>query len=201
MSSQKYNYLFKILLLGGSSDGKKAFVLRFTDDSFTANHLSTISIDFKVKIINFENKIVKLGIIDTAGEERFGRISKSYFKGVNGIILMYDVTEQNSFKDVRSWMKQIPEHGDNSVRKVLVGLNCDKPDRVVSEEEGKKLAEEYNIVFFETSAKTNKNVSEVFNYLVKEMIIEKDREELKKIEKEKESFREKMNILMKYISF
>jgi len=201
MSNHKYDYLFKILAMGESSDGKLAFLLRFTDDTFTATHLTTIGWDFKIKIMNFENKIVKLQIWDKAGEERFRTITKTYYKGINGIILMYDITDQNSFKNIRHWIKQIEEHGDNSVRKVLVGLKCDRPDRVVTEEEGKKLAKEYNIGFFETSAKTNKNVVEVFNYLVKEMIMEKEGEELKKIEKEKESLKKNMNILMKYISF
>ena len=201
MATHKYDYLFKLLIIGESGVGKTCLLLRFTDDSFTANHLTTIGIDFKIKIINIENKLIKLQIWDTAGQERFRTITKTYYKGAHGIILTYDVTDQNSFKNIRNWIKQIEANAQTSVKKVLVGNKCDKPDRVVTEEEGKKLAEEYNIGFFETSAKTNKNVHNVFNYLVKEMIMEKDEEERKKIEKEKESLKKNMNILMKYISF
>ena len=199
MSSHKYDYLFKILIIGESEVGKKDFLLRFTDDSFTADHLEDIGVDFKIKIINFQNKLVKLQLWDTAGEERFRTITKTYYKGAHGIILMYDVTDQNSFKNIRNWIKQIEANADKSAKRVLVGHKCDEPGRVVSEEEGKKLAEEYNMVFFESSARTGKNVSEVFNYLGKEIIIEVDPEVRKKIEEEQAE--KNMNILMKYISF
>ncbi len=109
-------------------------------------------------------------IWDTAGQERFRTITKTYYKGAHGIILTYDVTDQNSFKNIRNWIKQIEANAQTSVKKVLVGNKCDKPDRVVTEEEGKKLADDYNMSFFETSAKTNQNVSEVFNFLTKEIL-------------------------------
>ena len=199
MSSHKYDYLFKILIIGESEVGKKDFLLRFMDDSFTADHLEDIGVDFKIKIINFQNKLVKLQLWDTAGEERFRTITKTYYKGAHGIILMYDVTDKNSFKNVRNLIKQIEANADKSAKRVLVGHKCDEPGRVVTEEEGKKLAEEYNMVLFESSARTGKNVSEVFNHLVKEMMKEVDPEVRKKIEEEQA--KKIMNILMKYISF
>ena len=126
--------------------------------------------DFKNKIINFENKLIKLQIWDTAGQERFRTITKTYYKGAHGIILMYDVTDLNSFKNIRNWIKQIEANAQTSVIVVLVGNNCDKPDRVVTEEEGKKLAKDFNMGFFETSIRTNQNVNEVFNFLVQEIM-------------------------------
>ena len=200
MSNHEYDYLFKILIIGESDVGKQSFLSKFLDnDSFTLDHLTRIGIDFKTKIINIRNKLVKLQIWDTSGEERFRTITKTYYKGMHGIILMYDVTDQNSFKNVRNWIKQIEANAEILVKKVLVGHKCDEPGRVITEEEGKKLAEEYNMVFFESSARTGKNVSEVFNYLGKEIIIEVDPEVKKKIEEEQAE--KNMNILMKYISF
>ena len=170
MASHKYDFLFKLLIIGESGVGKTCLLLRFTDDSFTANHLTTIGIDFKIKIINLENKLIKLQIWDTAGQERFRTITKTYYKGAHGIILTYDVTDQNSFKNIRNWIKQIEANAQTNVCKVLVGNKCDKPDRVVTEEEGKKLADDFNMSFFETSAKTNQNVNEVFNFLTAEIL-------------------------------
>ena len=93
-----------------------------------------------------------------------------YYKGARGIILMYDIANQNSFKNIRNWIKQIEYKYkyffSEEVCKVLVGNNCHTPDRVVSEEEGEKLAKKFNLKFFETSVKTNQNVREVFYYLV-----------------------------------
>ena len=170
MANHKYDHLFKLLIIGESGVGKTCLLLRFTDDSFTANHLTTIGIDFKIKIINLENKMIKLQIWDTAGQERFRTITKTYYKGAHGIILTYDVTDETSFKNIKNWIKQIEQNAQNNVCKVLVGNKCDKPDRKVSEEEGKALAEEYKMSFFETSAKTNQNVNETFNFLTKEIL-------------------------------
>ena len=170
MSSHKYDYLFKILIIGESGVGKTCLLLRFTEDSFTTTFLTTIGIDFKIKIINLENKLIKLQIWDTAGQERFRTITKTYYKGAHGIILTYDVTDQDSFKNIRNWIKQIEANAQGNVKRVLVGNKCDKPDRVVTEEEGKKLADDYSMSFFETSAKTNKNVTEVFYHLSKEIL-------------------------------
>ncbi len=168
--SSKYDHLFKLLIIGESGVGKTCLLLRFTDDSFTANHLTTIGIDFKIKIINLEDKQIKLQIWDTAGQERFRTITKTYYKGAHGIILTYDVTDENSFKNIRNWVKQIEQNAQNNVCKVLVGNKCDREDRKISYEEGAKLASEFKMQFFETSAKSNYNVNETFTYLTKEIL-------------------------------
>ena len=170
MSKHKFDYLFKLLIIGESGVGKTCILLRFTDDSFTANHLTTIGIDFKIKIIDLQGKLIKLQIWDTAGQERFKTITKTYYKGAHGIILTYDVTDSNSFKNIRNWIKQIEANAQANVCKVLVGNKCDKPDRQVTEEEGKNLANDYKMAFFEASAKNNLNINEIFNFLTTEIL-------------------------------
>ena len=173
MSNDKYDYLFKILTIGDSNVDKARFIIRFTSDSYILDKMTTIGVNFVIKPINFANKHIKLQICDTAGEERFRTITKTFYKGANGIIIIYDVTDQYSFKNARFWMKQIEADPDKSIKRVLVGNKCEKPEREVSEEEGKKLADEFNVRFFETSAKTGKNVKEVFYYLVEELLKDK----------------------------
>lgn len=117
-----------------------------------------------------ESKRIKLQIWDTAGQERFRTITKTYYKGAHGIILTFDVTDENSFKNIRNWVKQIEQNAQNNVCKVLVGNKCDREDRKVTLEEGQKLASEYNMKYFETSAKTNLNVNETFTFLTKDIL-------------------------------
>lgn len=117
-----------------------------------------------------EEKLIKLQIWDTAGQERFRTITKTYYKGAHGIILTYDVTDENSFKNIRNWVKQIEQNAQNNVCKVLVGNKCDRDNRKVSFDDGQKLAKEFNMQFFETSAKTNYNVNETFTYLTREIL-------------------------------
>ena len=164
--SHKYDYLFKILVIGDTIAGKTPFLLRYTDDSFTANHLTTIGIDFKIKIIDRDGKRIKLQIWDTANQLHFIKITETYYKGAHAIILMYSITKRESFENIPQYMKNIEENGKNNVPIVLVGNNCDNQDRVVTEEEGRNLAEKYSIAFFETSPKTNQNINEVFDYLI-----------------------------------
>ena len=147
MSKQKFDHLFKLLIIGESGVGKTCLLIRYTDDSFTQNHINTIGIDFKIKVLDYEGKHIKLQIWDTAGQERFKTITKTYYKGAQGIILTYDVTDQESFKNISNWIKQIEANAQNSAIKVLVGNKFDKPNRVVTKEEGEKLAEEYQMKY------------------------------------------------------
>ena len=124
---------------------------------------STIGVEFATKSIQTEGKTIKAQIWDTAGQERFRTITKTYYKGAHGIILTFDVTDESSFKNIRNWVKQIEQNAQNNVCKVLVGNKCDREDRKVSFEEGSKLAAEFNMKYFETSAKLNLGIEEAMN--------------------------------------
>ena len=164
---QACDYLIKLILIGDSGVGKTCILMRFTDDTFITNYISTIGIDFKIKTIKVDGKLVKLQIWDTAGQDRFRTITQTYYKGAMGVILAYDCTDENSFDNVKNWVKQLEAHANPGIVKVLVGNKCDCPDKKVESTRGNELAKEYGMSFFETSAKNNINVKEVFNYLAK----------------------------------
>ncbi|KAG2685777.1 hypothetical protein I3843_10G134500 [Carya illinoinensis] len=153
-----YDYLIKLLLIGDSGVGKSCLLLRFSDGSFTTSFITTIGIDFKIRTIELDGKRIKLQIWDTAGQERFRTITTAYYRGAMGILLVYDVTDESSFNNIRNWIRNIEQHASDNVNKILVGNKADMDES----KRGQALADEYGIKFFETSAKTNLNVEEVF---------------------------------------
>ncbi|PAA51520.1 hypothetical protein BOX15_Mlig029172g2, partial [Macrostomum lignano] len=166
-ADQNFDYMFKLLIIGNSSVGKTSFLFRYADDSFTSAFVSTVGIDFKVKTVFRHDKRVKLQIWDTAGQERYRTITTAYYRGAMGFILMYDVTNEDSFNAVQDWCTQIRAHAWHDATIVLVGNKCDLADyRVISELSCQRLAEEIGLEFFETSAKENINVKAVFERLV-----------------------------------
>ncbi|KYQ90381.1 Rab GTPase [Tieghemostelium lacteum] len=159
----EHDFFFKILLIGDSGVGKSCLLLRFADDSWTDTHISTIGVDFKIKTLNLDNKVIKLQIWDTAGQERFRTITSSYYRGAQGIILVYDCTDQDSFNNVKQWMGEIERYACDSVNKLLVGNKTDlKNEKVVDTNQAKSFAESMGIPFIETSAKNATNVEECF---------------------------------------
>lgn len=168
----KYDYLIKLLLIGDSGVGKSCLLLRYSDDSFTSSFITTIGIDFKIKSIMCGESKVKLQIWDTAGQERFRTITTAYYRGAMGILLVYDVSDETSFTNVRNWMRQIDQNAAENVNRVLIGNKCDvdPSERKIPTEKGKALAGEYGIKFFETSAKLNTNVDEAFQAIAKDIV-------------------------------
>uniref|UniRef100_A0A7S1FNJ5 Ras-related protein Rab-8A n=1 Tax=Corethron hystrix TaxID=216773 RepID=A0A7S1FNJ5_9STRA len=163
-----YDMQIKLLMIGDSGVGKTCLLLRYANDTFSPTFITTIGIDFKIKNIEVEGKRIKLQIWDTAGQERFRTITTSYFRGAQGILLAYDVTDRRSFESIRNWISQINQHADVHVNKILVGNKCDMLDeKVVSTEEGQKLANEFGVEFVEVSAKNNINVENCFISLAK----------------------------------
>lgn len=163
MTANDYDYLFKVLIIGNSGVGKSCLLLRFAEDMFSDNYISTIGVDFKIRKIDLEGKSIKLQIWDTAGQERFRTITKSYYRGSNGIVVVYDITDRESFEQIQHWMSEIDSHASPDVCRLLVGNKCDlEENRAVKTEEGESLARQYGIPFLETSAKDSKNVEEMF---------------------------------------
>ncbi|KAK6259127.1 Small GTPase - like 10 [Theobroma cacao] len=164
----EFDYLFKLLMIGDSGVGKSSLLLSFTSDSF--EELSpTIGVDFKVKYVNAGGKKLKLAIWDTAGQERFRTLTSSYYRGAQGVILVYDVTRRDTFTNLSEvWTKEIELYSTNQdCIKMLVGNKVDKEsERVVTKKEGINFAREYGCLFIECSAKTRINVQQCFEELV-----------------------------------
>jgi len=163
MAKKTYDLLFKLLLIGDSGVGKTCILFRFSDDAFNTTFISTIGIDFKIKTIELRGKKIKLQIWDTAGQERFHTITTSYYRGAMGIMLVYDITNSKSFDNIAKWLRNIQEHANEDVEKMILGNKCDMEDkRVIPKERGEAIARENGIRFLETSAKTNVNIDRAF---------------------------------------
>lgn len=165
-----YDYLFKLLIVGNSGVGKSCILLQFVDEQFIESHISTIGVDFKIKTITLNNNVIKLQVWDTAGQERFRTITSSYYRGANGIIVAYDITNKKSFHDVTKWLNEIDRYAINNVIKILVGNKCDlESSREVTYKEGKDLADTAGLKFIEISAKKNINITEMFTIMINEI--------------------------------
>ena len=162
---------FKIILLGDSSVGKTSLILRFCDNKFMEIGTSTIGVDTKTKDIRHNGKKIELEIWDTAGQERFKALAKNSYKGSDGIILVYDITQKKTFNNIKHWYDNIKKNIDiDKVAIILVGNKSDLPDRQVKKENYEKFSEQYNLEVIETSCKDNKNIEETFNALIEKMI-------------------------------
>ncbi|CAF0806093.1 unnamed protein product [Rotaria sordida] len=176
MTHSQSNRPYKILFIGDSAVGKTSLMFRFADNTFTETFTPTIGIDFKVKTIFLRDKSIKLQLWDTAGQEKFYNITRSYYRNADAIVLVYDRTVASSFQNISRWMKNIDENAPDDVIRILVGNKSDLHHSIViSSQDGKKLGDRYNVDYFETSAKsdTNSNVSKVF-YTLTEKILDQD---------------------------
>lgn len=154
----------KFIIIGESSVGKTCIVNRFADNTFTDSFLTTVGVDFKIKTIEIDGVPIKIQIWDTAGQEQFHTITKSYYRGSHGILLVFDVSNRSTLTKTKMWMESIREAASDDVTVVLIGNKKDL-DREVSEEECLAIAKEYGLPYFETSAKNGDSVNEVFNVL------------------------------------
>ncbi|KAL2773988.1 ras-related protein Rab-1A isoform 1, partial [Daubentonia madagascariensis] len=140
------------------------------DDTYTESYISTIGVDFKIRTIELDGKTIKLQIWDTAGQERFRTITSSYYRGAHGIIVVYDVTDQESFNNVKQWLQEIDRYASENVNKLLVGNKCDlTTKKVVDYTTAKEFADSLGIPFLETSAKNATNVEQSFMTMAAEI--------------------------------
>lgn len=164
---------FKIVIIGDSCAGKSSLLLKLTENRFIENHRVTIGVDFRSKNIEIDEKVVRLKVWDTAGQERFRSIIRTYYNGTHGIILLFDLTNEESFNNLGDWIKEINETGSEKVCVILVGNKSDLKDQIVVYKEdvddfikncGVKMK------YFECSSKTGENVAEAFNELTTQLL-------------------------------
>ena len=166
-----------IMTLGNSEVGKTCYILKYTENFFQELYLTTVGIDFKMKTETINNKQYKLFLYDTTGQEKYKSIALNIIRNAQGIILMYDITNKKSFESIPEWIKSIRDSKGENFPMILLGNKLDKEDiRVISEKEGKELADEYGIKFFETSNKTGVNIQESGMALVNEILKIKENE-------------------------
>ncbi|GMT18882.1 hypothetical protein PFISCL1PPCAC_10179 [Pristionchus fissidentatus] len=179
--TRDYDHLFKLLIIGDSGVGKSSLLLRFADNVFSENYITTIGVDFKIRTVDMEGQRVKLQIWDTAGQERFRTITSTYYRGTHGVIVVYDVTNGESFGNVKRWLMEIDTNCEN-VQKILVGNKCECAERrVVLTSDAQRFSESMGIQFFETSAKNNTNVEAMFNSVTRLVLEAKMRQPQAKI--------------------
>jgi small GTP-binding protein len=165
--------LVKLLLIGESAVGKSCLLLRFAENKFQESFLYTIGIDFKVRHVEINDTKVKLQIWDTAGQEKFRTITKAYYRGAHGIMLVFDVTNIDTFSQTRQWINSINDNVTDPVAIILIGNKVDMEGRKVTREQAQALADEFKIEYFETSAKDGSNVESTFFHLAKVILDDK----------------------------
>lgn len=168
---RQHDYYVQLMLIGDCSVGKSSIAMRFSDDTYVPNYLSTIGIDYKVKTVEMGGKRVKVRIWDTAGQERFRSITDAYYRSADGVVLVYDVTSRASFDNVKVWIRSIQHKARADTNVILVGNKRDMEEkREVSREEGASLGNAYNLEFIETSAKTGYRIKEVFAHITRDIV-------------------------------
>jgi len=165
--SSNYDYLFKVVLIGGSGVGKSNLLSRFTRNEFNQESKSTIGVEFATRSINVDGKTVKAQIWDTAGQERYRAITSAYYRGAVGALLVYDISKHATYVNVTRWLKELRDHADSNIVIMLVGNKSDlKHLRAVPTEEARGFSAENGLSFIETSALDASNVESAFQNIL-----------------------------------
>ncbi|KAK8673474.1 hypothetical protein V6N13_111808 [Hibiscus sabdariffa] len=160
-----YDYLFKYIIIGDTGVGKSCLLLQFTDKRFQPVHDLTIGVEFGARMVTIDDRPIKLQIWDTAGQESFRSITRSYYRGAAGALLVYDITRRETFNHLMSWLNDARQHGNPNMAVMVIGNKCDLSHRrAVSKEEGEKFAKDNRLLFLETSARTSENAEEVSDF-------------------------------------
>ena len=167
---QKIKLSLKILLIGDSQVGKTSLLLKYTEHVFPEEHIATIGVEYKDKFILKDNYNIRLQIWDTAGQERFHSITKNIYRNANGVLFVYDITNQESFSNIKNWIKDLQNVG-NDIKGVIIGNKIDlEQKRDVKKQDLEEIGKKYNMPILETSAKQSINVNEGFELLVNELL-------------------------------
>ena len=168
--ANKYNYLFKYIIIGDPSVGKSNLLMKFAHNKFTDEYQATIGVEFGAKNISFNNQIYRIQIWDTAGQENFRSITRAYYKNSVCAMVVYDITNRDSFEHIQNWIQDVKDQSPKTVLIVLVGNKIDlEENRAVSYDEGSKFATKNGLIFEETSAKTGQGIEEIFMKSAKEI--------------------------------
>lgn len=168
IEEEYYDLKIRLMLIGDSNVGKTSIIKRYCNNQFSPSYISTVGIDFETKYLRLNGKIINLQIWDTAGQERYKVLAKNYYKNSDGFIIVYDITDKKSFNNVANWITQIKDSASENVKCVLLGNKCDLEElRQVDINQGKDLANNYHLKFYETSAQKGNNIQKVFIDLVK----------------------------------
>ena len=169
MSQKQKSY--KILVLGEIAAGKTCLIIRYTNGNFKEDSISTIGVDVKSKDVTVNKVKYKFNIWDTAGQEKFYSIGKTYYNGVNGIVIAFDLSEAGAIKKLNGWLSKLKENIDSTVIPIVIaGTKCDLKNIQIKKEAINVIASLHKSKYFETSAKNNINVDEAFQYLAEEII-------------------------------
>ena len=184
-------YILKLLTIGDQFVGKSSIINRYIDDKFNENIKPTLAIDYKTKMIQKGENLIKISIYDTAGEEKYRHLIKNYYNGSNGILLVFDITDKNSFDNLNFWLEELEKNCNlNNLYIFLVGNKTDlKKERKVSYDEAKNFADMKKIPYIEISAKTGDNIDKLFNDFIKGTIINTIEQKKKDNSFLKESFK------------
>ncbi len=167
MNEINFDYLLKYIIIGDSFVGKSNILIQYTKNRFNEDYQSTIGVEFGAKTLEINNRIYKIQIWDTAGQENFRSITRAYYKNSVCAIIVYDISNRDSFNSIQNWVEDCKMQSPETVHLVLVGNKCDLDKREVTKEEGLELANKNKMVFFESSAKNNISIDEIFDQSAK----------------------------------